>query len=190
MTKSEAVIHLSLAADDDLDDCIEMALFKAKQELIQKADNVFIFPAKEKRLSLLQEAANTLGHSFPEEVRLQRVPISTETIETAFHSFQRNRSMLLEQLNRVNSFAGLIAVQQSIASNYREWALFWDLEFLDDELEDVKRTSILDSMRFLQWILELKDQGIEQTHLLKDLAIPADVKHEIYRLKIVLEKLK
>jgi hypothetical protein len=25
---------------------------------------------------------------------------------------------------------------------------------------------------------------------LKDLAIPADVKHEIYRLKIVLEKLK
>ena len=48
MTKSEAVIHLSLAEDDDLDDCIEMALFKAKQELIQKADNVFIFPAKEK----------------------------------------------------------------------------------------------------------------------------------------------
>mgnify|MGYP000368220515 CR=1 FL=1 len=82
MTKSEAVIHLSLAADDDLDDCIEMALFKAKQELIQKVDNVFIFPAKEKRLSLLQEAANTLGHSFPEEVRLQRVPISTETIRT------------------------------------------------------------------------------------------------------------
>ena len=190
MTKSEAVIHLSLAADDDLDDCIEMALFKAKQELIQKADNVFIFPAKEKRLSILQEASISLGHSFPEEVNIQLLPITTDTIETAFHSFQRNRAMLLGQLNRVNSFAGLITIQQSIESNYRDWALFWDLEFLDDAIEDVKRTSIIDSMRFLQWILELKNQGIEQTHLLKDEEMPTDVKHEIYRFKIVLEKLK
>lgn len=190
MTKSEAVIHLSLTADDDLDDCIEMSLFKAKQQLIQKADNVFVFPAKEKRLTLLQEASIALGYSFPEEVDLHILPLSTETIETAFHSFQRNRAMLLGRLNRVNSFAGLIAIQQSIESNYRDWALFWDLEFLDDPLEDVKRTSILDSMRFLQWILELKDQGIEHTHLLKDLAIPADVKHEIYRLKIVLDMFK
>lgn len=190
MTKSEAVIHLSLTTDDDLDDCIEMALFKAKQELIQKADNVFIFPGKEKRLSILQEASIALGYSFPEEVNIQLLPITTDTIETAFHSFQRNRAMLLGQLNRVNSFAGLIAIQQSIESNYRDWALFWDLEFLDDALEEIKRTSILDSMRFLQWILELKDRGVEQTHLLKDLTIPADVKHEIYRLKIVLEKLK
>ena len=190
MTKSEAVIHLSLAADDDLDDCIEMSLFKAKQELIQKADNVFIFPAKEKRLTLLQEASVALGYSFPEEVDLHILPLSTETIETAFHSFQRNRALLLGQLNHVKSFSGLIKIQQSIASNYQDWALFWDLPFFEDSMEDVKRTSIIDSMRFLQWILELKDQGIEHTHLLKDLAIPADVKHEIYRLKIVFDMFK
>jgi hypothetical protein len=44
-------------------------------------------------------------------------------------------------------------------------------------------------MRFIQWILELKAQGIEQTNLLKDLTIPTDVTHEIHRLKIVLEEL-
>ena len=190
MTKSEAVIHLSLAADDDLDDCIEMSLFKAKQELIQKADNVFIFPAKEKRLTLLQEASVALGYSFPEEVDLHILPLSTETIEIAFHSFQRNRALLLGQLNHVKSFSGLIKIQQSIASNYQDWALSWDLPFFEDSMEEVKRTSIIDSMRFLQWILELKDQGIEHTHLLKDLAIPADVKHEMYRLKIVLDMFK
>jgi hypothetical protein len=190
MTKSEAIIHLSLSSEDDLDDCIEMALFKAKQELIQKVDNVFIFPAKVKRLTLLQEASLTLGHCFPKEVNVQLNPNVTDTIEKAFHSFQRNRAMLLGHLNQVNSFAGLINIQQSISFNYREWALFWDLDFIEDVKGDVKRTSILDSMRFLQWILELKAQGIEQTHLLKDLTIPTNVTHEIHRLKIVLEELK
>lgn len=188
MTKSEAVIHLSLTTDDDLDDCIEMALFKAKQDLIQKADHVFLFPTKEKRLALLQEASITLGYSFSEENEIDISPIATETIETAFHSFQRNRALLLGQLNHVKSFSGLIKIQQSIASNYRNWALFWDMQFLADAKEEVKRTSIIDSMRFLQWILELKTKGIEQTHLLKDLTIPDDVKHEIYRLNILLKK--
>ena len=90
----------------------------------------------------------------------------------------------------MKSFSGLIKIQQSIASNYQDWALFWNLPFFEDSMEDVKRTSIIDSMRFLQWILELKTKGIEQTHLLKGLTLPSDVKHEIYRLKIVLDMFK
>ena len=54
MTTAEAANHLGLSNYEDLDEAVEMNLFQCRQELIQKADQVLLFPSKEKRLKLLQ----------------------------------------------------------------------------------------------------------------------------------------
>lgn len=187
MTHAEAVALFGFSSIEDVADSIEMALFKAKQELILKADQILLFPAKEKKWKLLQEAALFLGHASGDEVHLQVAVLDTETIENAFNSFQYNRSFLLKQLSHIHSFEGLNTIQQALHENYLQWAKFWTIELTVSENEDVKKSNILDSMRFLQWIIEIKNKGIEQLDLLDKGTIPADVLHEIRRLSLIVK---
>jgi hypothetical protein len=49
VTSTEAANYLGLSNYEDLDEAIEEQLFQCRQEIIQKADQVLLFPAKEKR---------------------------------------------------------------------------------------------------------------------------------------------
>jgi hypothetical protein len=187
MTHAEAVALFGSSSIEDVADSIEMALFKAKQELIQKVDQILLFPAKEKKWKLLHEAAHFLGYESKDEVNYNVAQLNTLTIESAFNSFQQNRSSLLNQLSDINSFEGLNTIQQLLHENYLQWARFWTSDLTVSVQEDVKKSNILDSMRFLQWIIEIKKEGIDQVDLLNEGAIPADVLHEIRRLKLIVK---
>ena len=189
MTVEEASIHLALSNTEDLHDAIESNLFLAKQELIQKADQVLLFVAKEKKWKLLQEAGRTLGFTFPSDSPIEVSELSTHSLEDAFQSFHQQRASILSKLNQVNSFHGIIAVQQALFVNYLHWLGFWKDANTTMEKGAIKLSSVIDSMRFLQWLLSLKEQGVIHLPQLKEALIPKDIQHELSRLKILHERL-
>jgi hypothetical protein len=189
VTPAEAANHLGLSNYEDLDEAVEMNLFQCRQELIQKADHVLLFPAKEKRLKLLQIASETLGFVFEQIVYSKELDGShSNRIEDQFHCFQANRSRLLKEAGQVNSFLGLVHVQEQLKRNYQVWSLFWnDMKSINPQ--EVKLSEIVDSMRFLQVINQWKEQGLEEIHQLGSADIPMDIQLEILRLQQVSEKL-
>lgn len=189
MTPTEAANHLGLSNYEDLDEAIEMNLFQCRQELIQKADQALLFPAKEKRLKLLQIASETLGFTFAQTLGNQEIIESQSTIiEERFQHFQSNRSHLLKEVGKVESFLGLVHIQQQLSRNHHSWASFWnDLSCLQPQ--ELKLSSVLDSMRFLQVIHEWNKQGIEEIKQLDSTNIPLDIQVEILRLQQVSAKL-
>ncbi len=189
MTLAEAANHLGLSSYENLDEAVEMNLFQCKQELIQKADQVLLFPAKEKRLKLLQTAAETSGFTFDQALECQESQESQSTlIEERFQHFQANRSHLLKEVGQVESFLGLVLIQQQLNRNYQIWASFWnDLRILNSQ--EVKLSTILDSMRFLQVIQDWKEKGMEEIQQLDSTNIPLDIQVEILRLQKVSAKL-
>ena len=189
MTTAEAANHLGLSNYEDLDEAVEMNLFQCRQELIQKADQVLLFPSKEKRLKLLQLAAETLGYMFNQSLDSQEI-IETQSslLVERFQQFQSNRSRLLKEAGNVHSFLGLVDIQQQLSRNYQHWASFWnDLNTLHPQ--ELKLSSVLDSMRFLQVIHEWKKQGLTETSDLNPTNIPIDIQVEILRLQQVSTKL-
>lgn len=190
MTTAEAANHLGLTHYEDLFDAVEMNVFQCKQELIQKADQILLFPSKEKRLQLLQTAAETLGFTFENEaIPTLPLALSSNNIEAHFHQFQANRSLLLSAVGNVESFRGLIDIQGQLMVNYQHWTGFWKNVDIKEQGE-LKLSNILDSMRFLQVIQTWKKQGVlEREHVQIDL-IPEDVQHEIQRLKAVDAKIR
>ena len=189
MTPAEAANHLGLSNYEDLDEAVEMNLFQCRQELIQKADQVLLFPAKEKRLKLLQIAAETLGYTFEQAVNKDEiVEGQSMLIEERFQHFQSNRSRLLKEAGNVQSFLELVNIQKQLSRNYQGWASFWnDLNSLHPQ--ELKLSSVLDSMRFLQVIHEWNRKGIEGIQQLDSTNIPIDIQVEILRLQQVLAKL-
>ena len=189
MTTAEAANHLGLSNYEDLDEAVEMNLFQCRQELIQKADQVLLFPAKGKRLKLLQIAAETLGYTFNQALDSQDI-IETQSslLAERFQHFQSNRSRLLKEAGNVQSFLGLVGIQQQLSRNFQHWASFWnDLNTLHPQ--ELKLSSVLDSMRFLQVIHEWNKKGIEGIQQLDSTNIPIDIQVEILRLQQVLAKL-
>lgn len=186
MTPAEAANHLGLSNYEDLDDAVEMNLFQCKQELIQKADHVLLFPAKEKRLKLLQAASETLGFTFEPIVHNEEIAENkSNRIEEHFHCFQFNRSRLLKEAGQVKSFLELVHVQEQLKRNYRFWCEIWnDIKSID--LQEVKLSELIDSMRFLQVIHQWKEQGLEELNQLDSTKIPMDIQVEILRLQKVL----
>ena len=166
MTVEEASIHLALSNTEDLHDAIESSLFQAKQELIQKADQVLLFVAKEKKWQLFQEAGRTLGFTFPSDSPFEVSTVSTHSLEDAFQSFH-----------------------QALFVNYLHWLGFWKDANTTMEKGAIKLSSVIDSMRFLQWLLSLKEQGVIHLPQLKEALIPKDIQHELSRLKILHERL-
>ena len=189
MTVEEASIHLALSNTEDLHDAIESSLFQAKQELIQKADQVLLFVAKEKKWQLFQEAGRTLGFTFPSDSPIEVSELSTHSLEDAFQSFHQQRAYILSKLNQVNSFHGIIAVQQALFVNYLHWLGFWKDANTTMEKGAIKLSSVIDSMRFLQWLISLKEQGKTNLSQLKEELIPKDIQHELCRLKILYNRL-
>lgn len=189
MTPVEAANHLGLSNYEDLDEAVEMNLFLCRQELIQKADHVFLFQAKEKRLKLLQIASETVGFTFEQELYSQEVAeCQSSRIEESFHYFQANRSRLLKEVGQAQSFLGLVFIQEQLKRNYQFWAMFWnDMKSLNHQ--DVKLSELVDSMRFLQVIHQWKEQGMEELHQLESTKIPMDIQVEILRLHKVSAKL-
>jgi len=189
VTPAEAANHLGLSNYEDLDEAVEMNLFQCRQELIQKADQVLLFPAKEKRLKLLQTASETFGYIFGQEFYdLKIEECQSSRIEEYFHHFQANRSRLLKQAGQVNSFLGLVQIQEQLKRNYQFWSTFWnDMNPLNHQ--DVKLSELVDSMRFLQAINQWKEQGFEELHQLESAKIPTDIQVEIVRLQQVSAKL-
>ncbi len=189
MTLAEAANHLGLSSYENLDEAVEMNLFQCKQELIQKADQVLLFPAKEKRLKLLQTAAETSGFTFDQALECQESQESKSTlIEERFQHFQANRSHLLKEVGQVESFLGLVLIQQKLKGNYQIWASFWnDLRIVNSQ--EVKLSTILDSMRFLQVIQDWKEKEMEEIQQLDSTNIPLDIQVEILRLQKVSAKL-
>jgi hypothetical protein len=189
VTLAEAANHLGLSHYEDLDEAVEMNLFQCRQELIQKADQVLLFPAKEKRLKLLQLAAETLGFTFDQALESQGIlEIPSTLIEERFQYFQANRSRLLKEVGQIASFLGLVLIQQQLNRNYLIWASFWnDLRTLNSQ--EVKLSTILDSMRFLQVIQDWKEKRIEEIQQLDSTNIPSDIQVEILRLQQVSAKL-
>ena len=189
MTPAEAANHLGLSNYEDLDEAVEMNLFQCRQELIQKADHVFLFPAKEKRLKLLQLASETVGFTFDQELYSQEIAESqSKRIEEQFHCFQANRSRLLKEAGQVKSFLGLVHIQEQLKRNYQFWTTFWN-EMKSINLQEVKLSELVDSMRFLQVIHQWKEQGLEELHQLDSAKIPMDIQVEILRLQQVSAKL-
>ena len=189
MTLAEAANHLGLSSYENLDEAVEMNLFQCKQELIQKADQVLLFPAKEKRLKLLQTAAETSGFTFDQALESQESQESQSTlIEKRFQHFQAHRSHLLKEVGQVESFLGLVLIQQKLKGNYQIWASFWnDLRIVNSQ--EVKLSTILDSMRFLQVIQDWKEKEMEEIQQLDSTNIPLDIQVEILRLQKVSAKL-
>ncbi len=189
MTPAEASNHLGLSNYEDLDEAVEMNLFQCRQELIQKADHVLLFPSKEKRLKLLQLASETLGYTFDEVLHCQELTQSqSKRIEDQFHCFQANRSRLLKEVGEVTSFLRLVHVQEQLKRNYQFWSMFWnDMKSLS--LQEVKLSELVDSMRFLQVIHQWKEQGMEELHQLDSTKIPMDIQVEILRLQQISAKL-
>ena len=189
MTNEEASIHLTLSDYEDLKEAIEFSLFAAKQELIQKADHVLLFSSKEKKWKILQEAAVKLGYEFPDERGIQVNELEKDTMEMVFHSFHQQRSQILNQLNQLTSFHGVIQIQYALLENYRKWIDYWMNANVHLNLEDIKLSSVLDAMRLLQWILSMKEKGICQVNHLNEISIPDDILHEIIRLKKLYSRL-
>jgi len=189
VTTAEAANHLGLSNYEDLDEAVELNLFQCRQELIQKADQVLLFVAKEKKWKLLQEAGRTLGFTFPSDSLIEVSGLSTHSLEDAFQSFHQQRASILSRLNQVNSFHGIIAVQKALLVNYLHWLGFWKHAKTTIDLVDVKLSSVIDSMYFLQWLLSLKEQGVIHLHQLKEELIPKEIQHELCRLKILNERL-
>jgi hypothetical protein len=189
VTSAEAANHLGLSNYEDLDEAVEMNLFQCRQDLIQKADHVLLFPAKEKRLKLLQQASETLGYTFELEMSgYDMIECQSERMEEHFHCFQANRSRLLKEAAQVCSFLGLVHVQEQLKRNYQLWAMFWgNMKSID--LQEVKLSEIVDSMRFLQVINQWKEQGIEELQQLESSVIPMEIQLEILRLQQVYTKL-
>lgn len=189
MTPAEAANHLGLSNYEDLDEAIEMNLFQCRQELIQKADHVLLFPSKEKRLKLLQIAAETLGFTFGQTLgRPEFLENQSTLIEERFQHFQANRSLLLKEAGQVSSFLGLVHIQQQLSRNYQRWAGFWnDLTTLNSP--EIKLSLVLDSMRFLQVIKTWNKQGLHEIQQLDSTNIPVDIQVEILRLQQVSAKL-
>ncbi|MFM6934774.1 MAG: hypothetical protein ACKOXP_04975 [Flavobacteriales bacterium] len=188
MTKEEASIYLALPDAEDVADAIEACLFQSKQELIQKADQVLLFAAKEKKFHLLQEAGLTLGFVFPTNLSIDIAALDFDSMESAFQSFHQVRSNILRQLNQTASFHGLIAIQQALFRNHQEWTKYWRQVRLPLIETEVKISSVIDPMRFLQWILHLKEQGITRLSELQESQIPSDIQHEICRLQKLHER--
>jgi hypothetical protein len=189
VTPAEAANHLGLSNYEDLDEAVEMNLFQCRQELIQKSDQVLLFPAKEKRLKLLQLAAETLGYTFNQALDSQEI-LETQSsfIEERFQHFQANRSRLLKEAGQVHSFLDLVLIQKQLNRNYQIWASFWkDLNTLYPQ--ELKLSSVLDSMRFLQVIHEWNKLGMEEIQQLDSTNIPSDIQVEILRLQQVAAKL-
>ena len=189
MTSTEAANYLGLSNYEDLDEAIEEQLFQCRQEIIQKADQVLLFPAKEKRFLLLQNAAESLGYSFPSIMEnMDLMECQSVVIEERFQHFQANRSRLLKQAIQVGSFVGLVHIQQQLSLNYRMWSGFWtDLKTIPPQ--EIKLSSVLDSMRFLQVIHDWKKQGFIELQGLNEENIPLDIQVEILRLQQVFIKL-
>jgi hypothetical protein len=185
VTPAEAANHLGLSNYEDLEEAVEMNLFQCQQELIQKADQVLLFPAKEKRLQLFQRASETLGYTFNSDILSIGISESqTNLIEEHFHCFQANRSRLLKELTQAQSFHGLIHVQEQLKRNYHLWALYWrNIQSIN--LQEVKLSEIVDSMRFLQVINRWKEQGLVEIQQLDFREIPLDIQVEISRLQQV-----
>jgi hypothetical protein len=188
VTTAEAANHLGLSNYEDLDEAVEMNLFQCRQELIQKSDQVLLFPAKEKRLKLLQLAAETLGYTFEQALNTDEiVEGQSMLIEERFQHFQAYRSRLLKEVGNVTSFLGLVNIQQQLSRNYQHWASFWSgLRTLNSQ--EVKLSTILDSMRFIQVIQDWKEKGMEEIQQLDSTNIPVDIQVEILRLQQVSAK--
>ena len=189
MTPAEAANHLGLSNYEYLDEAVEMNLFQCRQELIQKADHVLLFPAKEKRFKLLQLAAESLGYSFEQALSTEEIVEGQSTlIEERFQHFQANRSRLLMEVGKATSFHALTHIQEQLCRNYQLWASFWkELNTLPPQ--ELKLSTVLDSMRFLQVIHEWKKQGWTETSDLNPTNIPIDIQVEILRLQQVYVKL-
>lgn len=189
MTPAEAANHLGLSNYEDLDESIEMNLFQCRQELIQKSDQVLLFPSKEKRLKLLQIASETLGFTFEQTLgRYEFLENQSTLIEERFQHFQANRSLLLKEAGQVSTFLGLVHIQQQLSRNYQRWAGFWnDLKILNSP--EIKLSLVLDSMRFLRVIQAWNKQGLQEIQQLDSTDIPIDIQVEILRLQQVSAKL-
>ncbi len=189
MTTAEAHIHLGILASEDLHECVENALFQAKQELIQKADQILLFPAKERKWRTLQLAAETLGYTFTKESSITTSQLDHSTLEKAFQSFHHQRSNLLKRLNNIQSFEGLILIQHALLTNFQEWMMCWNNIEFEHVNSDVKLSTQIDAMSFLQWILSLKEKGVVHLEQLMGVDIPQDIKEEFLRFKVILNKI-
>lgn len=185
MSIKEAETLLRLDEFDTAEEALEQQLFDLHQQLISKPIIPQISLARKVKLKQLVEICHILSIETNKNFNSFKInELDSINLIQSFNDYQKNKSLILSQINRNLTIQTLDAAIDALLFNLKNWSKLWpNLEIISDE--KILLSKELESMEFYQVLKEMSLINILNFNDLTSTNIPDKLNTEIKRLNLI-----
>jgi hypothetical protein len=181
----EAETLLRLDEFDTAEEALEQQLFDLHQQLISKPIIPQLLQARKAKLKQLKEICNVLLIEIEQNFNSFKInELDSINLIQSFNDYQKNKSLILSQINRNLTIQTLDAAIDALLFNLKNWSKLWpNLEIISDE--KILLSKELESMEFYQVLKEMSLINVLNFNDLTSTNIPDKLNTEIKRLNLI-----
>jgi hypothetical protein len=181
----EAETLLRLHEFESAEEALEQQLFDLHQQLISKPIIPQISLARKVKLKQLVEICHILSIETNKNFNSFKInELDSINLIQSFNDYQKNKSLILSQINRNLTIQTLDAAIDALLFNLKNWSKLWpNLEIISDE--KILLSKELESMEFYQVLKEMSLINILNFNDLTSTNIPDKLNTEIKRLNLI-----
>ncbi len=185
MSIKEAETLLRLHEFESAEEALEQQLFDLHQQLISKPIIPQISLARKVKLKQLVEICHILSIETNKNFNSFKInELDSINLIQSFNDYQKNKSLILSQINRNLTIQTLDAAIDALLFNLKNWSKLWpNLEIISDE--KILLSKELESMEFYQVLKEMSLINILNFNDLTSTNIPDKLNTEIKRLNLI-----
>jgi hypothetical protein len=181
----EAETLLRLHEFESAEEALEQQLFDLHQQLISKPIIPQISLARKVKLKQLVEICHILSIETNKNFNSFKInELDSINLIQSFNDYQKNKSLILSQINRNLTIQTLDAAIDALLFNLKNWSKLWpNLEIISDE--KILLSKELESMEFYQVLKEMSLINVLNFNDLTLTNIPDKLNTEIKRLNLI-----
>jgi hypothetical protein len=181
----EAETLLRLHEFESAEEALEQQLFDLHQQLISKPIIPQISLARKVKLKQLVEICHILSIETNKNFNSFKInELDSINLIQSFNDYQKNKSLILSQINRNLTIQTLDAAIDALLFNLKNWSKLWpNLEIISDE--KILLSKELESMEFYQVLKEMSLINVLNFNDLTSTNIPDKLNTEIKRLNLI-----
>ncbi len=185
MSIKEAETLLRLHEFESAEEALEQQLFDLHQQLISKPIIPQISLARKVKLKQLVEICHILSIETNKNFNSFKInELDSINLIQSFNDYQKNKSLILSQINRNLTIQTLDAAIDALLFNLKNWSKLWpNLEIISDE--KILLSKELESMEFYQVLKEMSLINVLNFNDLTLTNIPDKLNTEIKRLNLI-----
>ena len=185
MSIKEAETLLRLHEFESAEEALEQQLFDLHQQLISKPIIPQISLARKVKLKQLVEICHILSIETNKNFNSFKInELDSINLIQSFNDYQKNKSLILSQINRNLTIQTLDAAIDALLFNLKNWSKLWpNLEIISDE--KILLSKELESMEFYQVLKEMSLINVLNFNDLTSTNIPDKLNTEIKRLNLI-----